>query len=171
MKSASFEPYLDLPGRTRSRLLLALGSARAPRERLKEAGWEVCDPLESTRTLTTYQAFIRESKAEFSVAKQGYVSAGSGWFSERSAAYLASGRPVVVQDTGFTRWMTTGHGVLAFSRPEEALGGIESVAAAYVQHCRSARELACAYFDSGRVLTSLLDRLRGTAHPARVREL
>ena len=87
---------------------LALGSATAPRERLRDHGWHLVDPLAVTRDPWTYQRYIEKSKAEFSVAKHGYVVSRCGWFSERSACYLAAGRPVVVQDTGFSDRLPTG---------------------------------------------------------------
>ncbi len=156
MKSASFESYMDLPKRTDERLELALGSASAPRERLHQDSWIVSDPLAITRTALSYQRFIRDSKAEFSIAKHGYWSCRSGWFSERSAAYLASGRPVVTQETGFSDWLRSDGGVLAFDSPETAVEAIESVARDYARHCRLARQIAEEYFASKMVLAKLL---------------
>jgi hypothetical protein len=109
-----------------------------------------------TTTPWSYRAYLQASKGEFSVAKQGYVVAESGWFSERSACYLASGRPVVVQDTGFSAWLPTGSGLLAFRTPEEAVAGIEQIEANLPQHCQAARDLAEACFSAPRVLADLL---------------
>lgn len=114
------------------------------------------DPLEVTRDPWTYQRYLRDSKAEFSVAKHGYVAARSGWFSERTAAYLASGRPALVQDTGFSAWLPTGTGLLTFSSPDEAAAGVEEIDRRYAFHCRAAREVAEGFFDSGAVLERLL---------------
>jgi len=86
------------------------------------------------------------------------VRTRSGWFSERSVTYLASGRPVLVQDTGFSDWLSTGTGVLAFSSPEEAIGGLAEIDGHYARHCRAAREMAAEYFDAGKVLPPLIDR-------------
>jgi hypothetical protein len=158
MKSRSFEPFVDLPSRVAARLEIALGSPSAPRVELAAAGWSIRDPLEVTRDPWTYRAYLRASKAEFAVAKHGYVVSTSGWFSERTACYLASGRPAVVQDTGFSRWLPTGAGILAFDTLAEAVSGIEAVAADYASHCRAAREIAATYFGSGAVLTELLER-------------
>jgi hypothetical protein len=159
MKAESFAPYEDLPARVNERLELALGSPNAPRARLAQAGWIIHDPLEVTRDPWSYQRYIRKSKAEFSVAKHGYVSSRTGWFSERSAAYLASGRPVVVQETGFSEWLPPGCGVVTFHTPEEAAGGIQEVSANYERHCAAARSVAEKYFDARRVLTDLLNKL------------
>lgn len=157
MKSDSFGPYLDLPEKTGSIFELALGSADAPRDLLRSKGWLLRNPLEVTRDIFTYQRYIQESRAEFSVAKHGYVTSWSGWFSERSAAYLASGRPVLVQDTGFTEWLETGYGVIPFSNIKEALYGIEEINSRYEFHCRAARAIAKEYFDARKVLSQLIE--------------
>lgn len=158
MKSASFREYADLPARVfPERFELAIGSASAPREMLSQRGWMLTDPLTVTRTPERYRSFIAASKGEWSVAKQGYVAANSGWFSERSAAYLASGRPVVVEDTGFSRLFPTGHGLLGFSTPDDVPGALEAINGNYPAHCLAARELAHAYFDYRKVLGGLLE--------------
>ena len=156
MKSASFAPYLDLPAHSGAVLELAIGSSSAPRELLAGKGWALRNPLEPTRDPWTYQRYIRASKAEFGVAKHGYVVSHSGWFSERSAAYLASGRPVVVQDTGFSAWLPVGAGVLGFATPEQAIEGIAAVDRRYDMHCQAARGIAEAYFDARVVLLDLI---------------
>jgi hypothetical protein len=161
MKSDSFGPYLDLPARAGSVLELALGSESAPRALLRDKGWAVRDPREPTRDLWTYQEYLRQSRAEFGIAKHGYVVSRSGWFSERSTAYLASGRPVLVQETGFSDWLPTGAGVLSFNNPEEALAGIEAINSRYEFHCRAARDIAAEYFEAGKVLTRLIDAVMG----------
>ena len=158
MKSDSFAPYLDLPCRADERFELALGSANAPRELLREHGWSLCDPLDVTRDPWRYREFIQNSKAEFTVAKSGYVISRSGWFSERSAAYLASGRPVVTEDTGFTEWLPSGAGVFAFADSDQAIAAIKEVAARYDFHCRAARDVASEYFDARKVLPHLIAR-------------
>lgn len=162
MKSASFEPFLDLPQRTSQLLELALGSESAPRDDLRARGWLISDPLKAAPDPWAYQEYIRQSKAEFSVAKHGYVISHSGWFSERSAAYLASGRPVVVQETGFSDWIDTGLGVIAFSNEEEALAGIDDINTRYELHCEMARALALSHFDSSLVLSRLVEQAMTT---------
>jgi len=157
MKSASFGPYFDLPRQTGRPFSLAVGSPTAPRDRLRDAGWQVLDPLDAAADPWAYQAFIRRSRAEFTVAKHGYAVTLSGWFSERTAAYLASGRPAVVQDTGFGDWMPMGDGVLAFEDLGGAIASIASIEADYDRHCRAARELAAEFFDARRVLAQLLE--------------
>ncbi|MEN8131105.1 MAG: hypothetical protein ABFS45_13105 [Pseudomonadota bacterium] len=156
MKSTSFESFLDLPGKTPVTLELALGSEHAPRKLLKAQGWRMRDPLVVTSTLGTYQRYLQGSKAEFSVAKHGYVVSRSGWFSERSACYLATGRPVIVQDTGFTDNIETGRGLFAFNNLDQAITAIAEVEVNYTKHCSAAREVARYYFEAGKVLTRLI---------------
>jgi hypothetical protein len=156
MKSASFAPYVDLPGRTSASLELAVGSASAPKDLLRSKGWIVRDPTWIARTPWTYQEYIQGSTAELSVAKEAYASTRSGWFSERSAAYLASGRPVVVQETGFSDWLPTGLGVVPFGGVDEAVRAIEDVVGDWDRHARAARDVAVEHFESGRVLRELL---------------
>lgn len=159
MKSASFDPFLHLPARTEASLELAVSRIPAEQqERLRTAGWVLSDPQEATWDPWVYQRFIAGSTGEFSVAKHGYVVSRSGWFSERSANYLASGRPVVVQDTGFSGHLPVGEGLLAFSEPEEALGGIEAVRSRPAAHARAARAIAEEHFAADRVLADLLER-------------
>jgi hypothetical protein len=157
MKSVSFDAFVDLPRHTNVTLELAC-KTRARLTRLVEHGWRLRSPRGSSGDPWRYQRFIQGSTAEFSVAKHGYVAANTGWFSERSTAYLASGRPVVVQDTGFSEWLRADAGVVAFSSLEQAIHGIERVTAEYDRHAKAAREVAAAFFDSRPVLTSLLGR-------------
>jgi Glycosyl transferases group 1 len=112
----------------------------------------VCPDLDSYRT------YVKTSKAEWSVAKHGYVAGRAGWFSCRSACYLAAGRPVVVEDTGFDAVLPTGRGILAFHEVDEAADAIRAVEADYATHARAARDIAAEYFDARKVLQRLLDR-------------
>ena len=157
MKSESFGDYMDLPEGVGSIFELAMGSPSAPRDVLRSNGWTLCNPLEISRDPWTYQRYIQQSKGEFSVAKHGYVVSHSGWFSERSAVYLASGRPAVVQETGFSDWLPTGAGIIPFNTPEEALAGIEDINRRYEFHCRAARAVAEEYFDARKVLRRLVE--------------
>lgn len=157
MKLESFQPYIDLPEKTNPGLELTVDGGHKVNQDLAQKGWQFCNPLEITRDLWTYQHYIQQSKAEFSVAKQGYVISNSGWFSDRSVCYLASGRPVLLQDTGFSEWLETGAGVISFNNPDEALAGIEEINSRYEFHCQAARDIAQEYFDSEKVLSRLLD--------------
>jgi hypothetical protein len=127
-----------------------------PRELLANFGWRLADAGECCVDLDSYRNYIESSKAEWSVAKNGYVAGKPGWFSCRSACYLAAGRPVVVQDTGFR--IPTGEGVLAFSNLEEAVAAIREVEGGYQRHAEAAQAIAEEYFDSDKVLGQLLEQ-------------
>jgi hypothetical protein len=157
MKSDSFMTFLDLPSRTGPVFDLAIGGG-APRELLQSKGWSLHDPIEVSRDLWTYETFIRSSKAEFGIAKHGYVEGRTGWFSERSVFYLATGRPVLAHETGFSDWLKTHGGVLPFRTASEAAAAIAEVNRRYDFHCRSAREVATEYFDACKVLPDLIER-------------
>lgn len=157
-KSMSFEPYMDLPRRTPAQLEMAVGGADAPRERLRDNGWSVQDPLSVAAGPWDYSQYISRSRGEFTVANQAYVVSNSGWFSDRSAAYLASGRPVVTQDTGFSGWLPVGAGLFAFETADAALEAVASIERDYIHHSESARRLAEEHFDSSEVLSLLTER-------------
>ncbi len=161
MKSDSFGRFLDLPSRVDAELEIAVGGETAEHV-LKPAGWMLRDPLRAFPDPESYRRYLQESSGEFTVAKHGYVATRSGWFSERSAAYLASGRPVVTENTGFTDWLPSGTGVMPFSTVEEAVHGIESVKMDYSRHCKTARLLADAYFAAPAVLDALIARAMTT---------
>jgi hypothetical protein len=126
------------------------------------------DPYNVCRDLDSYRSYIESSMGEWSVAKTGYVRAKTGWFSERSACYLAAGRPVVVEDTGFSSVLPVGEGILPFTTLEEAAAGIEDVTADYRRHSSAARSIAAEYFDSGKVLGRLVEDALATNAPGAV---
>jgi len=132
-----------------------------PTELARRTGWRVLDPATCAPDWSTYRAFIQQSRGEFSVAKETYVKACTGWFSCRSACYLASGRPVVTQDTGWSRHLPAGRGLFAFRNLEEAVGALRRVESDPAGHARAARQLAEEFFDSDRVLTDLLRQVGG----------
>lgn len=122
-------------------------------------GWSRVDPRAVAGEPRQYQQYIAGSKAEFMVAKGLYVATLSGWFSDRSICYLASGRPVLAQDTGLKHLYPTGEGLLTFGTVDEAAAGVEGINRDYARHARAARELAEALFDSDIVLGRLLEQL------------
>ena len=157
-KNFEFMKFLTLPSRTPQTLELALaGCNDEDRQTLEQHGWRIRDASEVSDDLDTYREYIGGSRAEFTVAKDQNVRLRSGWFSDRSATYLAAGRPVVTQDTGFGNVFPTGRGLFGFSTLDEAAAAIEAVNADYQSHSRAASELARAYFDSDLVLTRLLE--------------
>ena len=157
MKSEMFSVYQDMPSLSRARFEIALGGGDAPRAELREKGWRLHNPGEVAADPWSYQEFIRQSAGEFTVAKQGYVASRSGWFSERSAAYLASARPVITQNTGFTDWLPAGEGLFAFDTLQQAREACDEVYAHGAKHGKAARDLAEEYFDSKKILNSLLE--------------
>lgn len=154
-KDAEMLRFLELPRRARLPFELAVGGA-PPRERLVAHGWRVVDAWHCSRTMEVYQDYLRGSRGEWSVAKQVYVVLHSGWFSTRSAAYLASGRPVVAQDTGWSAHYPTGEGLFAFTTLDQALAALVAIEADYPRHAAAARAVAERELDAGRVLVRLL---------------
>jgi len=166
-KDREFTPYFSLPNDTGTSMEIAINGPSEVRERLVEGGWRIADPGKVTRDPWIYQEYLRSSRAEFSVAKHAYVSTRSGWFSDRSAGYLATGRPAVLQDTGFSDCLPVGKGLIAFSTPEEAVAAIRRIDEDYASHCRAARAVAEECFDSRRVLTDMLEWCFATETAAR----
>jgi hypothetical protein len=153
-KDQEFVKVIDLPSKTPQRFELAING---PQLLLRQHGWDTVDAMAVSRTPREYRDFIQASKAEFGVAKHTYVANRSGWFSDRTACYLASGRPALVQDTGWTAHLPSGEGLLAFTGMDDAIAGIDSINAGYDRHARQAREIAKAHFDAGVVLPKLLE--------------
>jgi len=146
--------FIDLPSKTPQKFELAING---PQKLLREHGWDTVAAMEVSRTPDQYRDLIQTSKAEFGVAKHTYVANRSGWFSDRTECYLASGRPAVVQDTGWTAHLPSGEGLLAFSSMDDAVGGIESINRDYAAHSRRATEIAREHFDANVVLPRLLE--------------
>ena len=130
---------------------------KTPRQLLAYKGWHVVDPADICPDFDSYRQYVESSKAEWSVAKNGYVLGQPGWFSCRSACYLAAGRPVVVQDTGFSNVFPVGEGLLPFTTVPEAVAAIKDVETHYASHAQAARDIAEAYFAADKVLTRLID--------------
>jgi hypothetical protein len=128
-----------------------------PRDLVRHAGFRVVDANLCCRDLDTYRDYIQSSRAEWSVAKNAYVQGRPAWFSERSACYLAAGRPVVVQDTGFGAVLPVGEGIVSFGTPQEAADAIREVHRNHARHAEAARAIASTCFDSDRVLTRLVE--------------
>ena len=161
-KAHSLRRLIDLPTRTRERVSLALsidpGEVK-DLDALRNHGWHLVDPAAAAGTPNRYREFIQRSKGELGIAKSGYVESRCGWFSDRSVCYLASGRPVVAQETGFSRFLPTGEGLFAFDTPDAALGAIDAINTHYRRHCQRARDLAVGYFGAELVLGRFLERI------------
>jgi hypothetical protein len=135
------------------------GGRSFPSENFAENGWRIVDPHVCCPDWRSYQQFLESSLGEFSVAKETYVKAKTGWFSCRSACYLAAGRPVVTQDTAWSRYLPAGRGLLAFDDHEGAVEALRSVASDTQSHSLAARQIAEQFFDSRKVLTRMLDQV------------
>ena len=157
-KRLEFMRVLDLPRRTGQRFHIAMdvGSDPSDTAGLAAHGWTWQNPLAVSCDLERYRGFIVSSLGEFTVAKDLVIRWRTGWFSDRSVCYLAAGRPVVTQETGFSRHLPTGRGLLAFTTLDEAVAAVETVVGNYRQHARAARDIAAEYFDARRVLRGLL---------------
>jgi hypothetical protein len=161
-KVHAWRGLMSLPEKTTESIVVAL--AIHPDEQrdlalLAAHGWTLVDPSKVTDTPARYRAFVQGSKGEIGVAKGGYAASRCGWFSDRSVCYLASGRPVVAQDTGFSRFLPTGEGLFTFETTEEACVAIGAVVRDYQRHSRAARAIAEEYFDASSVLPQLLARV------------
>jgi hypothetical protein len=157
-----FRRFLELPALTRERFEVALDIDDADRpdaESLERHGWRLADPRAVAGDPWRYRDYVQGSAAEFAIAKNLYVGTRSGWFSDRSACYLASGRPALVQDTGLEGALPLGEGLLTFSNPAEAAAAVEGVCADYDRHSRAARAIAEEHFAAERVLPGLLRKL------------
>ena len=162
-KSEEFMRFVALASRTPHQLELAVsGIDDASRRELERAGWRLREAADVANAYPSYCAYLASSRGELSVAKHAYVSTRSGWFSDRSVCYLALGRPVVLQDTGFSDWLPVGDGVLPFSTLEEAAEQLERATCDYQQHRAAARALASDVFAAPRVLGRILALALGT---------
>ena len=155
-KNLEMLKFLDLPRRTGEVFEIALGGVGAPAPQLQDAGWVITEALAATGSVDAYLGYIGNSRGEFSVAKDGYVRTRCGWFSDRTVAYLASGKPVIVQDTGFREVLPCGEGLFAFQTADDVVAAMEEIGRDYGRHCRAARRIAEDYFDSHKVLTAML---------------
>jgi len=160
IKLDEFRKLIELPKRSSNRFELALDIHQAERpdlELLRRNGWDIADPRAVAATPEAFRGYVQGSGAEFSVAQGVYVETASGWFSDRTARYLASGKPTLVQDTGFGTVLPVGEGIVPFRTMDEALAGADSIVADHDRHARGARAIAEQHFDSDIVLGRFLE--------------
>jgi hypothetical protein len=165
LKAHEFRKYLELPARVAAtaggpimEIALDIHPSDSPDlAELEENGWRITDPRKAAGDAAAFHRYVQESAAEFSVAQGIYVDTNSGWFSDRSVRYLASGKPVLVQDTGFGRTVPAGEGLLSFRNLDEATTGVREVVANYPRHSRAARAIAEEFFASDKVLKRFLE--------------
>jgi hypothetical protein len=158
-KSREFLRFVSAPKKSGESFELATNIEDVKtQKRLLRNGWRLQCPLQMSVDYWRYRDYIRRSKGEFTVAKDQYVRLNTGWFSDRSACYLAAGRPVITQETGFTKIYGGKLGLLSFRSLDEIVDGVKIINANYAKHSRAARALACEFFEAEKVLESVLDR-------------
>ena len=128
-------------------------------EAIQELGWNLFSPDSVIPDFESYRKFIFQSKAEFSIAKETYVKSRGGWFSGRSACYLAAGNPVVAQETGWSKFIPAGKGLFSFSDMDSAISTVKSITTDYAYHAKAAKEIAHDFFESDLVLNAMLSQL------------
>jgi|tagenome__1003787_1003787.scaffolds.fasta_scaffold20729489_1 hypothetical protein len=160
VKAHEFRKFIELPKIVNRQFEIALDIHPNETDDLRllhENGWNIADPAQVAGDPARFRQYIQQSGAEFSVAQGVYVETNSGWFSDRTTRYLASGKPALVQDTGFKRNLPTGLGLLTFQDFDEAVAGAKAIASDYDAHCKAARLLAEEYFDSEKILRRLIN--------------
>jgi len=161
-KERELEKFESLPGRTEAQLELAVGgrgSRAFPRERMRSLDWSIVEAVDVASSFDDYRTYVSSSRGEFSICENIVVDTWSGWFSDRSAVYLACGRPVVMQDTGFSEHLPCGEGLIAVRDVGEAAEALDAVERDYERHSRAARRIAEEYLATDRVLPKLLAEL------------
>jgi hypothetical protein len=158
-KDFEFAKFIDLPSRTTTPLEVAVSGKKVPRQQLRDCGWRVRNADDVAVTIDSYKQYILDSRGEFSVAKNVFVAMNCGWLSDREGYYMASGRPVVVQETGFSAHLPCGQGLFAIQTVDEAAAAIETINSNFERHSRWARDIAVEYLDAPKVLGRFLHEL------------
>lgn len=157
-KDREFKKFLDLPRRRDVKFELAVEVDEDVHRLLTANGWNIVHSLPISRDINQYRRYIQNSRGEFTVAKDQVVRPLTGWFSDRSCSYLAAGRPVITQETGFSKYLPTGKGLFGFRTMEDILTAIDIIESDYEGSCTAAREIASEYFAAEKVLGSLMER-------------
>jgi hypothetical protein len=157
-KDREFRKFLDLPRQCSAQFELAAGVNGDVKKLLGEHGWRQVHSVRISEETDRYREYIQRSRGEFTVARDQYVRPRTGWFSDRSACYLASGRPVITQETGFSKFLPTGKGLFGFTTIEDVLAAVDAIESDYDAHCRAARDIAEEYFAAEKVLFRLIER-------------
>jgi len=157
-KDRQFMRFAELPRRSAAwRFVVAAGGGNVPKAQLRGLGWELESPLDVSLTVERYAEFIRSSAADLGIAKDAYIASRGGWFSDRSTSFLASGRPVLHQETGFSEWLPTGKGVLVFADLDDLVERLRELETDYARHALAARAVAEEHFEARTVLAGMLD--------------
>jgi hypothetical protein len=157
-KDREFQKYLELPRKRSVSFELAVTVDDKVKGLLHEHGWQQRSSLDISRDVDGYRNYIQQSRAEFTVARDQYVRPCTGWFSDRSACYLAAVRPVITQETGFSKFLPTGKGLFGFKTMDDILRAVDTIESDYEGNCRAAREIAAEFFAAEKVVGSLMER-------------
>jgi hypothetical protein len=157
-KDREFAAFLNLPRLRSVSFEIATRITAQVQTLLREHGWNYVDSLPISENIDRYRNYIQHSRGEFTVARDQYVRPRTGWFSDRSACYLAAGRPVITQETAFGKFLPTGKGLFGFRTMEDVLAAVDEIESDYEGNCRAAREIAAEYFAAEKVLGSLMER-------------
>ncbi len=158
-KDLEFVKFMNLPAKVAVPMEVAVSGKNVPDTQLQQSGWNIRDAQEVTLSFDSFREYVSASKGEFSVCKNVFVATRSGWFSDRSAAYLASGRPVILQDTGFSTHLPCGRGLFAVQTAEEAALAIEAITEDYDSHSKWAKNISREYLEATTVLRKFLCEL------------
>jgi hypothetical protein len=157
-KDREFKQFLDLPQRQRASFELATMVDADVLALLQRYGWRQVDSAAISADVDQYRGYIQQSRGEFTVARDQYVRPNTGWFSDRSVCYLAAGRPVITQETGFSKYLPTGKGLFGFRTMNDILAAVDAIESDYAANCRAARDIAAEYFAAEKVIGSLMER-------------
>jgi hypothetical protein len=157
-KDREFLKFIDLPTRRHTPFEMAAGVDEETRRLLEKNKWRLVSSIGVSEDVDRYRAYIQQSRGEFTVARDQYVRPRTGWFSDRSACYLAAGRPVITQETGFSKFLPAGKGLFGFSAMDDALAAVDAIESDYEGNCRAAREIAAEYFATEKVVGGLMER-------------
>jgi hypothetical protein len=157
-KDREFTKFLELPRRRAVRFELATSVSENTSQMLRSHGWGQVGSIEVSSNTDCYRRYIQAARGEFTVARDQYVRPRTGWFSDRSACYLAAGRPVITQETGFSKYLPTGKGLFAFTTMDEVLAAIDTIESDHKGNCRTAGEIAAEYFAAEKVIGSFMER-------------
>lgn len=157
-KDREFVKFIDLPKHFDIPFELAVKADSEAEKLIDENGWRRASSVAISADTQLYKQYIQQSRAEFTVARDVYVRPETGWFSDRSACYLAAGRPVITQETGFSKYIPCGEGLFSFETLDDVLAAVDEIQRNYEVNCNRAREIAIEYFSAEKVIGSMLER-------------
>ncbi len=157
-KDREFLKIIDLPHRRAVPFELATNVDETVRTMLQEHGWRNVPSVHVSENIDRYRDYIQQSRGEFTVARDQYVRPRTGWFSDRSACYLAAGRPVITQETAFSKFLPSGKGLFGWTTMEDILAAVDEIESDYEGNCRAAHDIAAEYFEAEKVVGSLMER-------------